>query len=107
MEAIAYPAQATTSGDLLTENVPESIAVVRGLLLFDVRIGQRLFYPDYGNNLQPFTPNDTSSALEAQILQDSLNRWCIPETEDYTYAVTDLSNQNSNFLDFNIMAIFP
>jgi len=104
IEAVKYPINATSSGDIETASVPEDIAVTRGYLLVDIRIGERLMLPDYGNDLYPFSPNTGDSSLEASILESNLNTWCVPSGELYQFLVEDRS---INDIDFFVNVVFP
>lgn len=104
MEAVKYPIETTQQGDLLTEVSPSGIAVTRGFLLVDIKIGERQLLSEYGNDLYPFMPNVGSSDLEAQILQSALNLWCIEEGDLYQFSI---ENRSTDKIDFYVNVVFP
>lgn len=103
MLAISYPIVDNGNGDLYVSDDPEYIAIFRAWLLTEVYPGEREFYPDFGSNVQLFSPNAESSLIEADNLQENLNSWCVTSDFDFSYQVIDDTILG---IDFSIRILF-
>jgi hypothetical protein len=95
-EAIKYPIE-TVSGDLSLVSELEDLAITRGWIFLDVRIGEREFFPDYGNTTNLFLAAtnimNENTEFQMDILSAGLNRWAVVRDKFYIYELQDLSNQ--------------